>query len=210
MTDTQRGVAPSGRGEDSRRRILDAAAELMSERGYSGTSISTLVKRSGLPASSIYWHFGSKEGVLAAVMEDGCQRWFATLPRWRELEGPEDERARQMLDATSQALEDHPDFLRLMFLIALERREIDPASLEVVRRVRARARDGLRRVADRYVDDSDPGRAAAADVARLALAVADGLFVAHHVDPDDTDLTRLFGLLAAAVPAIVEAALARA
>jgi AcrR family transcriptional regulator len=56
-------------GEVSRQRILDAAVRLMSARGYDGTSISAIVAEAGLPASSIYWHFGSKEGVLLAAIE---------------------------------------------------------------------------------------------------------------------------------------------
>src|SRR6266496_2327682 len=53
----------------SQDRILDAAERLVAERGYTAASISLISKASGLPASSIYWHFGSKEGLLAAVVE---------------------------------------------------------------------------------------------------------------------------------------------
>ncbi|CAL9519198.1 hypothetical protein SUDANB1_03789 [Streptomyces sp. enrichment culture] len=42
---------------ESRRRILDAAAEIAGERGYEGTSIATLSAKCGLPVSSIYWTF---------------------------------------------------------------------------------------------------------------------------------------------------------
>lgn len=61
------------------------ASRLMATRGYDGTSISALAKSSGLPASSIYWHFGSKEGVLKAVMERGAaasrrRRLWMTCP----------------------------------------------------------------------------------------------------------------------------------
>src|SRR5436190_1998682 len=51
-------------GEQSREVILEAAARLMAANGFDGASISSISKESGLPASSIYWHFTSKEGVL--------------------------------------------------------------------------------------------------------------------------------------------------
>ena len=39
-------------GERSRRRIREVASALMAERGYVGTSVSAVAKRSRLPASS--------------------------------------------------------------------------------------------------------------------------------------------------------------
>lgn len=68
-------------GENSREQILDATERLMSTQGYAATAITHIRRETGLPASSIYWHFGSKEGVLAAVMERGAQRYFAQIPR---------------------------------------------------------------------------------------------------------------------------------
>jgi AcrR family transcriptional regulator len=67
-------------GEQSRELILDATERLMATRGYAATSISDIRNACGLPPSSIYWHFGSKEGVLAAVMERGADRFFAAIP----------------------------------------------------------------------------------------------------------------------------------
>lgn len=202
-------TARQQQGEESRRRILEAATELMTERGFAGTSIAAVVERSGLPTSSIYWHFQSKEGLLTAVMEEGARRWFSGLPRWDTLEGTPAERHREMLHATGRALEAQPDFLRLLLLIALERRDVDPTALGTIRRVRAWARDGLRRGIEIEMDALGSDEAGAADdLARLALAVADGVFIAHHIDPDDTDITRLLTILGDSMPALVAAALA--
>ena len=71
-------------GEQSRQRILDAATEVATERGYEGTTISLVSKKSGLPPTSIYWHFADKDDLIAAVIErsfhGGWPRWTA---RWR-------------------------------------------------------------------------------------------------------------------------------
>ena len=110
----------------------------MATRGYAATSISDIRKACGLPPSSIYWHFGSKEGVLAAVMERGAQRYFAAIPAEAEVE--------RQLDAVVNQQSQHPDFLRLFLLLSLERSD-DRAVAEVVRRVRdtaiARFRDAI-------------------------------------------------------------------
>ena len=78
-------------GEQSRERILDAATEVATERGYDGTTISLVSKKSGLPPTSIYWHFTDKDDLIAAVIERSYQRWLAALElpggeaagRWR-------------------------------------------------------------------------------------------------------------------------------
>ena len=74
-------------GERSRRRIREVASALMAERGYVGTSVSAVAKRSRLPASSLYWHFGSKQGLLAAVAAEGGAQWLELIPEWEDLTG---------------------------------------------------------------------------------------------------------------------------
>ncbi|MFI2264113.1 TetR/AcrR family transcriptional regulator [Streptomyces tubercidicus] len=49
--------------------ILRAAAELFAEKGYRQTTFADVAERSGISRGSIPWHFGSKEGLLLAVLE---------------------------------------------------------------------------------------------------------------------------------------------
>ena len=191
-------------GAESRKRILDAASSLMAERGFAGTSISEVSRRSGLPASSIYWHFESKEGLLGAVVEDGAQRWF------EELEAAAGAPRKVTLDfdhfasLTAPQLETRPEFLRLLFLIALERKHIDETSLAVIRRVRKLALVRLRRMLLAWLaTEGVPEREALADsLSLLALAVADGAFIQNHIDPRKADIERTFELLQRALGAL--------
>ena len=56
-------------GDESRRRILDAAEELFAERGFDRTSFVDIAKRSGISRGSIPWHFKNKDGLVMAVVE---------------------------------------------------------------------------------------------------------------------------------------------
>ena len=180
-------------GVESRRKIIDAAAALMAERGFAGTSISAVSKKSGLPSGSIYWHFENKEALLGAVIEDGAQQWFDTLP---ESDPPP--------EAVASSLADHPEFLRLLFLIALERKEVDEASLEVIRRVRGLAQERLQADMLRLLEPLGSQRAAefAPQYATLALCLADGAFIAQHIDPETTNVDALFRLMRRALTAL--------
>ena len=130
-------------GDRSREDILDAAGRLMAARGFDGTSISALAKESGLPASSIYWHFGSKEGVLMAVMERGAEE-FAKLTSIENLPsaGSRAEKLAWVFQRAARIIEESPEFLRLQTVLLLSA----PAggANEVVLRLRQQQRDGLR------------------------------------------------------------------
>ena len=63
-------MARNAHPEVTRTRILDAAQELFSERGYEHTSIQDIVDRLGdLSKGAIYHHFPSKKAILDAVSE---------------------------------------------------------------------------------------------------------------------------------------------
>jgi AcrR family transcriptional regulator len=173
-------TAKQAQGARSREDILDAAERLMGTRGYAATSISTLAKASGLPASSIYWHFGSKSGILGAVMERGSRRFFAATERGRLDDAAEpEERLRQLLELSAASIGEHPQFLRL-FLALLLRAEGEHAQQEVVDRVRA---EGRRRLISGLVWAYQPwgeevAERVGAELGDLAIALFDGLFVA--------------------------------
>jgi TetR/AcrR family transcriptional regulator, regulator of cefoperazone and chloramphenicol sensitivity len=61
------------RGEDTRRRILEAALEIFATEGYEGTSTRLLAERAGVNLPAIQYYFGSKEGLYRAVIEQLIQ-----------------------------------------------------------------------------------------------------------------------------------------
>ena len=57
------------KGEESRQRLIECAAELFWKNGYSSTGISEILKQTGLPKGSFYFYFKSKDDLAAAVTE---------------------------------------------------------------------------------------------------------------------------------------------
>jgi AcrR family transcriptional regulator len=53
-----------------REQIIHVAAELFSKNGYAGTSISAIVDAVGISPAALYWHFKSKEDLLAELMRE--------------------------------------------------------------------------------------------------------------------------------------------
>ena len=56
--------------KDTREKILAAALELFSEKGYTGTNIRELTASVGLGKSSMYRHFSSKEDIWNALLDE--------------------------------------------------------------------------------------------------------------------------------------------
>jgi AcrR family transcriptional regulator len=168
----------------------------MTKHGYAATSISMITKMSGLPASSTYWHFGSKEQLLGAVIESAAGNWLRGLTRWKDLDGSPRERLSEMMriGATDWS-GGRPAFLRLIFLIALETGGANQEVLETLRRVRKQVKRTFRRAfIDEYGEVDDPSTEEFVDrLASFCVAIADGVFIGGEIDKkkDQSDLYRL-------------------
>ncbi len=57
------------RRAQTRRALLDAAAELFATRGVDGASIDAVAEAAGRTSGAVYDHFGGKEGLLFALLE---------------------------------------------------------------------------------------------------------------------------------------------
>ena len=61
---------PYRTGIRRRQQIIESASIVFAEFGYSGGSIRTIAERVGASPATLIQHFGSKEGLLQAVLED--------------------------------------------------------------------------------------------------------------------------------------------
>lgn len=60
-----------------REAILDAAARLVSERGYAAVSMADIGREAGITASAIYWHFPGKVQLLVELFDACLDRLLA-------------------------------------------------------------------------------------------------------------------------------------
>lgn len=61
---------PYRKGVLRRQEIVRAAAEVFAERGYNGGSLRSIGERVGISSASLVQYFGTKERLLAAVLEE--------------------------------------------------------------------------------------------------------------------------------------------
>jgi AcrR family transcriptional regulator len=100
----------SARTRATRRRIVDAAAELFIERGYGATTLEQIAARAGVAVQTVYFHFGNKRTVLKEAVDVaavGDDEDVALLERpWlEELRGePDPRRLLELWMVTSTAI----------------------------------------------------------------------------------------------------------
>ncbi len=113
-------------GEESRRRLLEAAADLVGNGGYSQTSVDAIAKHAGVVKSALYWHFGSKNGLLLAALDHYTGSWVSeVMEAVRESTDPIG-RLELLLAHVRELIVDRPESRRMVFSLLVERGQHDP------------------------------------------------------------------------------------
>lgn len=117
MTKASRSkAAPVTAEQDSTRaRILDVALQEFSRLGLSGARIDAIAAESGLNKGMIYYHFGSKDALYVAALEESYRRF-------RQIEGeldideslPAEPALRALVGASFDFHAAHPEFIRMV------------------------------------------------------------------------------------------------
>ncbi len=178
-------VRETAAGPGNREIILNAARTLIGDKGYDGMAISDLCAESGFPPSSIYYHFGNKFGVLAALLERTFDELHALFPNPSSFDHLAPiERLEAWFSAACDSLDRRPDYLRLLVAISVGPHKDADAVQATLRRIRDFAHAS-------WVDALTPifapngGKNNEALVQRLAVlgrALTDGLSVANSFD----------------------------
>lgn len=192
MTARERMSKRVAQGQRSRARLLEAATEHFASCGYAGTSVDDVCRSAGIVKSALYWHFESKEGLLAAVLEETADAWIDGILQSVQQTGDPLERLRRALAGMRELVERRPALLRLLHAMLVERSTANAETRAVLRRVFDRARAALARGIAEAIGSSPEGLET---VAALVLAAFDGIFLQHQLRDDPQELDAVFSVL---------------
>jgi AcrR family transcriptional regulator len=74
-----RTTTQTEKAEETRRRIIGAAAELFAEHGYAATSLSDVIAAAGSTKGGFYFHFASKADLGLAVTAEARRQFAAEV-----------------------------------------------------------------------------------------------------------------------------------
>ena len=167
----RRSQAVQERIDATRARIVDAAHDLIAERGYAGCSVALVADAAGVATGSVYRHFPDKGALFAEVFRTATQREVDAVAEAGAKPGSIDERVARAVETFARRALKAP---RLAYALIAE--PVDP-QVEAERLVDRRAyRDIFAQVIADAVDAGelpaqDPEVAAAAVVGAMAEAL---------------------------------------
>ena len=95
--------------------LVKAAAALIAERGPQGFSLREVARRARVSEAAPYWHFASKEALLASVAEQGFVTLAALMAAVRERVQDPRRQLQELGVAYVRFALAHPSHLRVMF-----------------------------------------------------------------------------------------------
>ena len=102
------------RKAETRARLLDAAATLFAERGIDAVSVDAVADAAGRTSGAVYAHFGSKQGLLLALLDEWAHSLVTVIAAEFELAATVEDRLRAV--ATSVVTDPSDQTRRLLLL----------------------------------------------------------------------------------------------
>ncbi len=97
--------------------IARVAARLFAERGYDATSVREIVEAAGVTKPTLYYHFGSKQGLAEALLTKPMTEFIASLRSLLEEQIAPIDLLRRMFAAYIGLISDEPDRGRFLYAI---------------------------------------------------------------------------------------------
>jgi AcrR family transcriptional regulator len=195
---TPQQVAPAELDPQTRARLLRAAVCVFDRKGYSAASVREIVEIAGVTKPALYYHFGSKEGVLTAILQEAAREFRSAMHRGVDRPGTARERLFGLCADLHGLFQEHVPVVRVAHSVFFGPAEGAPQfdfsiyDREMERAVRRIVEDG------QATGEITPC-AAPADIALVILGII-GVFATRHlhggVEPLDLDsMRRVLGLV---------------
>jgi AcrR family transcriptional regulator len=186
---------------ETRRRLLDAAAEIFIRRGFQGATVEEITAEAGFTRGAFYSNFESKEQLFVEFLQERVYEEYRQMVQRVPAEASPIERlrwtARDLMERYERGAGD--DWLFALWLETLAHAARNPEFRELPASFWSGTRAMLASQID--ADFNKLGRSAPASPKHIAIALTAldiGLAVQHLVDPDDVPLSlypELFELL---------------
>jgi AcrR family transcriptional regulator len=177
-------VRRNRRGAGRREQVLEVAFDAFGAEGFRGATTADIATKVGLTEPGLLYHFPSKQQLLLTVLEE----------REAEIGKRLHERTVEagifggLLDLAERHEAD-PRFIRLLLVLAAESINPDhPAHDWFVARYRRAREQRARDISHEQGAGRLPAHIDAQVVARLLLAILDGLELQHLLDPESGDI----------------------
>lgn len=101
----------------SKAKIFQAAAHLFAEKGYNGVSMREISESTGLSKPTIYYYFGSKEGIYTSLVEVGLHHNLEQFQQIIDMKIPVKQKIIEIVKIRFRQVQEYPEFAKFFLLI---------------------------------------------------------------------------------------------
>lgn len=167
------------RTAQTRARVIAAVTDSIGELGYQKTTTAEISRRAGVTWGAVQHHFGDKDGILIAVLEESFERFLERLRDDRVSEAPLAKRVSLFVDRSWQHFGSPQYRCTLEILLNL------PADLD--RSWRSDVLESWSTIWSDYFPESPPSRKRSLEIMRYAVSVLSGLAATRMLEGLDAD-----------------------
>ncbi|MEO8697560.1 MAG: TetR/AcrR family transcriptional regulator [Acidimicrobiales bacterium] len=190
----------SARAQATRARVIRAALECIKEQGHLYASSNEIARRAEVSWGVIQYHFGTRDGILMAVVEDGFSRLRGKLQAV-EVDSPDiEDRLRAVVDAIWE-YHSQPEYLLYTDILRSLRR--DETWLDLLEPSLRRIDDELAEIWSRILEPVMPRAVSSRSVQHLIFATTRGLAVTRSLREDERLFTEEREMLVRALAALL-------
>lgn len=176
--------------ERSREKLIGAAIDVVAERGLAAAGVGEICARAGIAKTSLYHHFGSRQGLLAAVIDRIARFWVEEIQKSAYLEGNPFRRLDRVLSAWQDLVVEKPHLMRLLLFVQLdqtaESEEVRQALVEALRHTVDAIAAGIEDAVGMPIEGADV-------VATTTVSLLAAAMLRQTIDPEGTDLSQVWG-----------------
>lgn len=198
VSSSQAQAARTPRGSEASpadQRILVATIHALAEMNPAALTIQQICREAGVSAPTLYYHFGNKDGVIAAAIERLVSDWLELLDQQVSREGSLDETLDQAVLGWEAMIKAPSRPLVVFVWVTLLAAANSEQSRDALVRARDRSHDMVRQALVLHL----PSAALADSIATLLIDAVIAAALDFQLDEDETGLRRRLNSLAQVV-----------
>jgi len=164
-------ITPSERDPQTRNRLLQSAVHIFDRKGYSAASVREITEMAGVTKPALYYHFGSKEGLLIAILDQAVLEFEKAVVLAESRPGTARERLTALCEDVFSLFEVNIPIVRVAHTVFLGPVDIAPAfDVSTFERI---WRESLTRVIEDGQTSGEFRRVPSVDIAYALMGLVD-------------------------------------
>jgi AcrR family transcriptional regulator len=188
------------RANSGKTRLLEAAIDLLADGGGTRATVNEICRVAGVRPPALYYHYGNKEGLVAAAVEAASTAWLDELEALVGTGSTLEERVTAGMQGWRALILDPRSALLLLLRVQLDSAQTSSEIRAALVRVMARAKEVIADAIEGVAGPLDDR----AEFAAVLLDLVQGAALRHHLEDDPASLDRHLAEIGRTIRTLVE------